>query len=228
MSGATGCNSVARPRRNRVTPFGNIEATAAKGNLMGNRGDLHSKAGALATNWKLVRWITCCLHSTSDRPVTFDTPGHYYPLFFLDEAVALAAGHRPCASCRRSDYERFRLFWRKAYNLERLPSAVEIDNSLHAGRLTSEGTKATWLSRLTDLPSGTFVTVGGSRSKACLYTDGYICEWHHEGYGPLTRAKTNSVVQVLTPSPIVDCIRAGYVPKIAFAQTSKQSDGYTF
>src|SRR4051794_3727679 len=99
------------PRQNRVTPFGTLVATTARGVLTGNRGDLHDSEGRIVRAWKAKAWIACRLRYRDNRMV-FDRAGHYTPLFFTDEAVALAAGHRPCALCRREDYRRFVASWR--------------------------------------------------------------------------------------------------------------------
>lgn len=89
--GATGCTKLKRPRQNRVTPFGTIEATHHKGTLMGNRGDLHAPDGTLGRPWRSSRWISCLLDTGDGWKAPMDKPGRNYPLFFLDEAVALAA-----------------------------------------------------------------------------------------------------------------------------------------
>lgn len=94
-------------RRNRVSPFGKLEATSARGTLMGNRGDLHAADGTTARHHAGEAWICCTLTERNGRRVVFDRKGHYTPLFFHDEAVAFAAGHRPCAECRRADFLRF-------------------------------------------------------------------------------------------------------------------------
>src|SRR5688500_15168681 len=96
------------PLQNRVTPFGEIEAAPARGLFMGNRGILHDANQQLGrARWRHKSWVTCLL-SFKDRRREVMAPRRYTELFFCDEAVALAAGHRPCAECRREDYERFR------------------------------------------------------------------------------------------------------------------------
>src|SRR5919204_3108497 len=98
------------PRRNRVTPFGDIIAAEARGLLFGNRGVLHDEAGKLVRDWQVRRWIACRLRFKGRRRELL-RPGKFTELFFLDEATALAAGHRPCAECRREDFVRFRDVW---------------------------------------------------------------------------------------------------------------------
>ena len=96
------------PRQNRVLPTGEIIAHPARGRFMGNRGILHDASGHLGrSRWKLMGWVTCVL-DFKGRQRTVMSPGTYTELFFHDEAVALAAGHRPCAECRRADYRAYR------------------------------------------------------------------------------------------------------------------------
>src|SRR5262245_56377085 len=98
------------PRQNRVTPFGAIIATAARGTLLGNRGVLHDAAGRIVRPWQLKRWILCRLQFKGRRRAVM-TPGRYTELFFLDEPTGLAAGHRPCAECQRGRFDAFRRAW---------------------------------------------------------------------------------------------------------------------
>ena len=88
------------PRQKRVTPFGSIIPTPERGTFLGNRGVLHDEHGRIRRPWQLKRWIVCVLQFRG-RKRTVMTPGRYTELFFLDEATALAAGHRPCAECRQ-------------------------------------------------------------------------------------------------------------------------------
>ena len=101
------------PRQNRVTPFGDIIATPHRGTFMGNRGVLHDAGGRIKRAWQLKRWIVCVL-VFKGRKRQVMTPGHYTELFFLDEATTLAAGHRPCAECRRDRFLAFGRAWRSA------------------------------------------------------------------------------------------------------------------
>lgn len=110
-------SAVKRPRQNRVTPFGTIEATSYKGALMGNRGDLHAPDGTLGRQWRSRRWLSCALDGNGWK-APMDTPGHYYPLFFHDEAVALAAGHRPCGACRPDALATFIAAWKAGHGFD--------------------------------------------------------------------------------------------------------------
>src|SRR6202451_2054834 len=98
-------------RQNRVTPFGDLVATPERGTFMGNRGVLHDAEGRIKRVWQLKRWIVCVLEFRGRKRQVM-TPGRYTELFFLDEATALAAGHRPCAECRRQRFNAFRDAWK--------------------------------------------------------------------------------------------------------------------
>src|SRR5437762_13426760 len=129
--------SAPMPRQNRVTPFGEIIATQGRGTFLGNRGVLHDGAGHVKRAWQLKRWLVCVLEFRGRKRQVM-TPGHYTELFFLDEATALAAGHRPCAECRRERFNAFRKAWRSAHpgaGASSLPTADEIDRRLHAERV---------------------------------------------------------------------------------------------
>src|SRR6202012_4861601 len=123
------------PLQNRVTPFGDICVSPARGLFMGNRGGrFHSDAKALTTRrWASRQWICCLLEFKARQP---DVWGRSYTeLFFLDEPVALAAGHRPCFECRRQDAAAFAEKWREGFGLRAPPRAGAMDEVLHAERL---------------------------------------------------------------------------------------------
>ena len=101
------------PRQNRVTPFGELIATESRGTLMGNRGCLHDDQQRIRRAFACKRWIICVLEFRGRRRAVM-TPGRYTELFFLDEATALAAGHRPCAECQHARYLLFRETWAAA------------------------------------------------------------------------------------------------------------------
>jgi hypothetical protein len=191
------------PRQNRVTPFGEVIATPERGELMGNRGVLHDARGRIRRDWQVKRWITC-LPAFRGRRRAVMTPGHYTELFFLDEATALAAGHRPCAECRR---ERFNAF-RAARSAKR---ADEIDARLHAERLAADGSKRTFTAALDGLPDGAFVALEGG---AFLVRGGALLLWSPAGYTERRPRPAGVGVAVLTPPATVAAIRAGYAPDI--------------
>ena len=98
------------PRQNRVTPFGEIVAVPERGTMMGNRGRLHDEEGRIRRPWQVKRWLICLLEFNG-RHRQVMAPDRYTELFFLDEATALAAGHRPCFECRRKSYNAFVDAW---------------------------------------------------------------------------------------------------------------------
>jgi hypothetical protein len=186
------------PLRNRVDPYGQLHAVAARGAWMGNRGVLHDANKEVVAQWRGKRWITCVLSFRGRKRAVF-APGRYSELFFLDEATAYAAGHRPCAECRREDYNRFRAAWRG-----RKGSVDDIDAVLHAER-TGKPAHAS----AADLPTGTFVDAGGP----FLVRSGKLFPWTFEGYGaPIALPKAE--IRVLTPRSIVRLFRQGLEPQI--------------
>src|SRR6266508_5138938 len=120
-----GIVGAAMPLQNRVTPFGDLIATEARGLLMGNRGRLHDAGRRIVRYAQGRRWIAC-LTSFRGRRRAVMSPGSYTELFFLDEAVALAAGHRPCAECRRHDYRRFQAAWARAVGPDVSADAMDL------------------------------------------------------------------------------------------------------
>jgi len=200
------------PRQNRVTPFGDVIATPARGTFFGNRGVLHDATGRIRRPWQNRRWLICLL-AFKDRWRPPMTPGHYTGLFFLDEATALAAGHRPCAECRRERFNAYRTAWAKAVRRDG-PTAGGIDDRLHAERLTPHNLQRTYPARLDELPDGVFVRLGPSDSNAYLIWAGRLVRWAAGGYaGSILRQRRQSV-EVLTPRSTVGAIRCGYAPAV--------------
>ncbi len=173
------------PRQNRVTPFGTIIATPERGTLMGNRGLLHDEHQQIRRDWRLKRWIHCVLEFKG-RHRQVMAPGRYTELFFLDEATALAAGHRPCAECLRARYEEYRAAW-AAGNPHCLPSerlsAEFIDARLHSDRINDDGSKRLIAAPLDELPDGVFVSLVGRPDNAFLIQVQSLLEWSPGGYG---------------------------------------------
>ena len=196
------------PLQNRVTPYGEIVALPERGLLMGNRGILHDDAQRIVRTWQVRRWIACST-AFRGRHRQVMRPHSYTELFFLDEATAFAAGHRPCAECRHADYQRFKAAW--ARGVGELNSADQMDAVLHADRLEGRGIhqrKRSYWEQLAALPDGTFISLHGS---AWLLWRGELLEWSAAGY----RARrllppAASIVEVLTPRSLVAVLRAGY------------------
>ena len=195
------------PLQNRVNPYGDVFRTQARGSMMGNRGGvLHNDQYEIVRDFKSRRWITCLLEFKNRHRVVM-SPRRYTELFFLDEAVALAAGHRPCAECRREQFNAFRDAWRKRSGVDHLPMAVEMDVELHTTRIGVQRPKVTYEATLDSLPDGTFVRVD---KNAYLLFEGALLLWSPEGYVRREAYPQDEIVAVLTPKPIVECFRHGY------------------
>src|SRR5215212_2251947 len=144
------------PRQNRVTPLGQLIADPARGLVYGNRGCLHDHAGHIRRRYAGRRWIACRLRFRGWRRRPLLQPGRFTELFFLDEATAFAAGHRPCALCRRDDYNRFVSMWRELH--PETAGADAIDARLHDERVDA-ATRAARIheARVERLPDGAFL-----------------------------------------------------------------------
>jgi hypothetical protein len=208
---------VSRPLQNRVTPFGDLIATPARGTLMGNRGRLHDPARRIvrrvAGGYRA--WVTCQL-AFRGRHRTVMAPNRYTELFFLDEATALAAGHRPCGECRRADFRRFKATWLVANGDRGLGPDVLIgalDRELHRDRLDPDGRPRTYLAELGSLPDGVFVVLSGV-AEALLVWRGSLAPWSPTGYGVRRPPPRDQRARVLTPRSTVRTIAAGYLPAV--------------
>jgi hypothetical protein len=195
------------PRRNRVTPFGEIVAVPDRGTLTGNRGILHDAAGEVRRAWNGKRWIACTLDFPGSQHAVM-APGHYTHLFFLDEAAALAAGHRPCAFCRREQFRAFRVAWGSD------PSADEMDTTLHAERVGLDRKKVRFAADLGELPDGVLVTRDEDDEAAWLVWAGELLRWSSGGYADRRPRPKGGRVSVLTPASVVRVLAAGYVPGV--------------
>jgi hypothetical protein len=201
------------PLQNRVTPFGKIVFSESRGTLMGNRGCLHDRHRTLGRRrWTTRSWVACALAFRGRERKPLMKPGRYTELFFLDEATALAAGHRPCATCRRADYHRFGEAWAVARGRpgER-PSPTELDAAIHAARVDRRRDKVTFNMPLEALPDGTMIALG---TAAFLKWNSMLRPWSFDGYGATVPASIGTAVSVLTPRPIVEAIRCGYQPTL--------------
>jgi len=195
------------PLQNRVSPFGELFASAARGTFMGNRGGrIHDQAQRLgARRWASKQWICCVLDfKNRHRTVWGDS---YTELFFLDEVTALAAGHRPCFECRRRDAIAFAECWGRADG--RKPSAPEMDATLHLQRLDGRAQRLHRM-RLRDLPDGAMITRDGNayavRGDALLF-------WSPSGYGKRGPRRNDETAFVLTPPAIMNVLSGGYQPR---------------
>lgn len=200
------------PLQNRVTPTGEIVSDPARGLLMGNRGCIHRPGRVLgASRWRGKMWISCVLRWRDVRRDVMP-PGRWTALFFLDEATALAAGHRPCGYCRRADYAWFTESWRAAEHAERRPLAGEMDARLHAERVErSTRRQITRPAELAALPDGAMVR---HRGRIALYADGLLRPWSFAGYGQGYPAAPETPVDLLTPPVVAAVLAAGYRPLV--------------
>jgi hypothetical protein len=200
------------PLQNRVDPYGTLHAVAARGAWTGNRGILHDESKRIVALWRVKRWITCTLQFKGRHRSVF-APRRWSELFFLDEATAFAAGHRPCAECRRDRFNEFRAAWMSA-NADLLAGSGsridEIDKVLHAERAVRGGGKQTYSAQLDTLPSGTFVEY---RHAPHLLWKGRLRPWSFSGYGAPIKASATEVA-VLTPQSIVQVFHSGLLPQV--------------
>ncbi len=193
------------PLRNRVTPFGEILALAGRGTLMGNRGILHDAQRTIVRDSQVRRWIACRLEFRG-RHRHIMTPGRWTELFFLDEAAAFAAGHRPCAECRRADFVRIQDAWRHVYP-DALPLADVIDARLHTERRLGPWIKRTYTAQLETLPDGSYIKLD---DRPWLVLADTLLAWSADAYQDRRRRPPTGPVVVLTPPSIVAVLRAGY------------------
>lgn len=197
-----------RPARNRVSPLGEIIAVPGRGAWMGNRGRLHEGRGTrkVVRNHQHKTWITCVLSFRGRRVAQWE-PHRYTPLFFLDEAVAFAAGHRPCGECRHHAYQTYRSLWTETHGTT-MPYAKDIDAQLHRERVDRAGHRAAW----DDLPDGVFVATD---SGPAVVVDDHLALWDRDkSYRHKLARPGSGEATVLTPPSTVRILRAGYPVQI--------------
>ena len=194
------------PLQNRVLPTGEIVATPARGTLTGNRGIIHVQDKVLGkSRWSHHAWISCVL-DWQGRKRSVMMGRKWTELFFLDEAVAMAAGHRPCGYCRRADYTRFADAW------DGNAKAPEMDQRLHKARIVSKTRdQKRHQAKTANLPQGAMILLDG---RPHLLTNDTIFPYTPEGYSPPAKRPTTREVTVLTPEPMLDVLHAGYHPLI--------------
>lgn len=191
------------PLTNRVDPFGAIHAHSARGMLMGNRGCLHDDQRRIVRASDTQAWISCTPRWPGTRRQLM-RPGAYTELFFLDEATALAAGHRPCGSCRPDQLKAFKRAWADAHGLSYLPYVPEIDAQLRAA--APEGRRLTLMEEPS--PDGTMHRDG---EQFLLRWRSAWLPWSFSGYGyPIDAIAADAVV--MTSQPMCAVLRAGYAP----------------
>jgi hypothetical protein len=217
MSGSSGAidDEDVMPLQNRVTPFGDLIATPARGLVYGNRGCLHDDEGRIRRRYAVKRWIGCRLRFRGWHRSPLLQPGRFTELFFLDEATAFAAGHRPCALCRREDYVRFGQMWQDLHPGE--AGADVIDARLHDERVdpATRGQRRHPLP--TDpLPDGAFVAAGDT---AHVILGGALRRWTPSGYFEADAAAPGPL-ELVTPPSLVDVLRRGWDPVVPLLHPS--------
>lgn len=199
--------------QNRVDPFGNLIKTKARGSFMGNRGIIHNERQEICRTFKLKAWLICLLEFEG-RHREVMAPDRYTELFFLDEASAFAAGHRPCFECRRADYNRFKSLWLKAnpeYGFDEKTSIRKIDDILHHERIKSDRSKNTFEEKAESLPDGTFIVWN---NEPCLISQGMLYPWTPFGYQKGIPYTSDQQMVVLTPKSVVRTFHEGYSPQM--------------
>ena len=194
------------PLQNRVTPLSELVADPARGLVYGNRGCLHDDRGHIKRRYNGKRWIACRLEFRGWQRGALLRPGLFTELFFLDEATAFAAGHRPCALCRREDYNRFAEIWRELHPGQR--GADAMDAQLHAERV-DPGTRGQLRveASLDALPDGAFVLRDGEPR---LVLGSTLHRWTPGGYDDRASRPTGEPTVLLTPPSLVAVLRAGW------------------
>jgi hypothetical protein len=193
------------PLQNRVTPFGDLIADPARGLVYGNRGCLHDESGRIRRRYNGKLWIACRLEFRGWKRMRLQQPGRFTELFFLDEATAFAAGHRPCALCRRDDYNRFRAIWGELHPGQL--KAFEFDAQLHSERVDL-GTRRQRLHEapFAELPDGTFVVEGDA---PFLVLGQELLRWTPAGYGE-RRQRPRRPAVVITPPSLREVLGTGW------------------
>jgi hypothetical protein len=192
------------PLRNRVTPRSELIAHPGRGLVYGNRGCLHDQLQRIRRPYAGRRWISCRLEFRDWHRESLMQPGKFTELFFLDEATAFAAGHRPCALCRREDNVRFGELWRGRH--PRQSGADAIDAQLHRERLGDSGTQRLHDAAFSDLPDGAFVL---HESEPWLVLSAEVRRWTPAGYAERRPCPKGAAV-LITPPSLVQILRAGW------------------
>jgi hypothetical protein len=196
------------PLQNRVTPLGELIADPARGLVYGNRGCLHDDRGRVGRRFPTRRWIACQLEFKGWHRKALMQPGRFTELFFLDEATAFAAGHRPCALCRRDDYNRF-------LAIVGASGADEIDERLEHERRAGRGRRLRPAAPA-ELPDGAFVLRDG---EPWLVLGAHLLRWTPAGY--TTRAaRSDRKLDAITPPTLLAVLRAGWQPVVPLLHPS--------
>jgi hypothetical protein len=198
--------------QNRVTPLGDVIVAEERGLVYGNRGCLHDDTGAIRRLYATKRWIACRLQFRGRRRTPLMAPGRFTELFFLDEATAFAAGHRPCAECRRADYNRLAEIYSELHPDRR--GADAIDDQLHLERLVTQTRQRRFHeAQYQELPDGAFVLHDGA---PCLVLGSRLLAWSPGGYHTGLRRPARGSATVITPPSLVAALHRGWSPLVPF------------
>jgi len=203
-------------RQNRVDPWGDLHAVSARGLFTGNRGCLVDDAGRLVRHHRGSLWITC-FTEYRDWEHPLEQPRTWTPLFFLDDAVALAAGHRPCGLCRRADYLAYRSGVTAAAGADSPVLATELNRRLASERLRPGSgldrarDRKLWRSNIDLLPVGAVVA---DRNRIHLVTESHLQPFSFGGWGPPVERPRDVEVEVLTPATSVAALANGFRPRL--------------
>lgn len=200
------------PLQNRVDPLGEIHAVKSKGTLLGNRGILHNDNKEIVTAYKSKAWITCLLDFKGTKREIM-SKGQYTELFFLDEATAFSAGHRPCAQCQRKRYNEFKNKWLKANGHKvngQKTNIANIDKIIHQERIHKKQ-KITFIAQLNLLPDGTMIQINNA---VYILWSGNLHKWTFDGYSLSDIRITKEEVNVITPQSYVKMFANNFIPEV--------------
>jgi hypothetical protein len=204
------------PLQNRVTPLSRLVATPERGLVYGNRGCLHDAEGRIRRSYNGKRWIACRLRFRGRHRRRLMQPGRYTELFFIDEATAFAAGHRPCAECRREDYVRLTAIWNDLHPGQ--AGADAIDAQLHGERVVP-GTRAQrhHEAAFDELPDGAFVL---HRGEPFLVLGRELLRWTPGGYLRGGRRPAGGTAVAITPPSLLSVLRTDWQPVVPLLHPS--------
>lgn len=197
------------PEHNRVNPFGEIVSIDQRGLFIGNRGSIH-RDHTIVRPWKVLRWIVCDLEHNGWVAPKWQR-NRWTPLFFWDEVVAFAAGHRPCSMCRHDAFERWMDAWQLATS-ER-PNVAVLDQVMHDNRIDGDKQQRRHQTAWAEVPDGAFAVIDNT---PMLVLEDRILPWQPliQGYGSPISRPSGGQATVLTPRSTVEVLRHGYRPVI--------------
>lgn len=206
------------PRRNRVDPWGDLHAVVDRGSFTGNRGCVVDDDETVVRHHAGALWIICTLRYKDHRS-PLAAPRRWTPLFFLDDAVALAAGHRPCAQCRSQDYRDYRDAVSASLGVTEPARSTDLDQLLNFERLRRgrgidrSSDRITWQAPYLSLPAGTVVV--GEEGWPQLVLEDQLRPFAFAGWGPPTRRPTVGTATVLTPPTSCAALTFGFEPVLS-------------